>query len=42
VRRDVNALIKHGIVTSRQVVNPGHGRKRVVSAPARIAISAEI
>jgi len=42
VRRDVVALEKFGIVASRQVVNPGHGRVRVVSAPASISISAEL
>jgi predicted transcriptional regulator len=42
VRRDVDALEKAGIVTSEQVVNPGHGRARMVSAPARISISAEL
>jgi predicted transcriptional regulator len=42
VRRDVSALEKFGIITSRQVVNPGHGRVRMVSAPASISISAEL
>lgn len=42
VRRDVVALEKFGIVASRHVVNPGHGRVRVVSAPASISISAEL
>ena len=42
VRRDVVALERVGIVESRQVANPGHGRVRVVSAPASISISAEI
>jgi len=42
VRRDVVALERFGIVSSRQVVNPGHGRSRVISAPARISISAEL
>lgn len=42
VRRDVSALEKFGIVSSRQVVNPGHGRVRVVSAPASLSISAEL
>jgi predicted transcriptional regulator len=42
VRRDVSALEKFGIVQSRQVVNPGHGRVRVVSAPAKVSISAEL
>lgn len=42
VRRDVDALEKFGIVRSRQVVNPGHGRARMVSAPASISISAEL
>jgi predicted transcriptional regulator len=42
VRRDVSALEKFGIVSSEQVVNPGHGRVRMVSAPARLSISAEL
>ncbi|MGB7264052.1 MAG: HTH domain-containing protein [Terracidiphilus sp.] len=42
VRSDVTALEKFGIVSSRHVVNPGHGRVRVISAPARISISAEL
>lgn len=42
VRRDVTALEKYGIVQSEQVVNPGHGRVRVVSAPANITISARL
>jgi predicted transcriptional regulator len=42
VRRDVSALEKFGIVQSQQVVNPGHGRVRVVSAPAKVSISAEL
>lgn len=42
VRRDVSALEKLGIVQSQHVVNPGHGRVRVVSAPARISILAEL
>ena len=42
VRRDVTALEKFGIVSSRHVVNPGHGRVRVISAPASISISAEL
>ena len=42
VRRDVVALEKFGIVASEQVANPGHGRVRVVSAPASISISAEL
>lgn len=42
VRRDVAALERFGIVNSRQVVNPGHGRVRMVSAPASISISAEL
>jgi predicted transcriptional regulator len=42
VRRDVSALEKYGIVRSKQVVNPGHGRVRMVSAPASISISAEL
>jgi predicted transcriptional regulator len=42
VRRDVSALEKFGIVHSQHVVNPGHGRVRMVSAPASISISAEL
>jgi len=42
VRRYVAALEKFGIVSSEQVVNPGHGRARMVSAPASISISAEL
>jgi len=42
VRRDVSALEKFGIVRSEQIVNPGHGRVRMVSAPASISISAEL
>ncbi len=42
VRRDVVALEKFGIVASKEVVNPGHGRIRMVSAPASISISAEL
>ncbi len=42
VRRDVDALEEFGIVSSRHVVNPGHGRVRMVSAPASISISAEL
>jgi predicted transcriptional regulator len=42
VRRDVVALERFGIVNSRQVVNPGHGRVRMVSAPASVSISAEL
>jgi predicted transcriptional regulator len=42
VRRDVNALMASGMVTSRRAVNPGHGRVRIVSAPAKISISVEI
>ncbi len=42
VSRDVSALEKYGILQSDQVVNPGHGRIRVVSAPARITISAQL
>ncbi|HWG22376.1 MAG TPA: HTH domain-containing protein [Terracidiphilus sp.] len=42
VRRDVTALEKFGIVSSRHIVNPGHGRVRVISAPASISISAEL
>ena len=40
VRRDVSALEKVGIVRSQQIVNPGHGRLRMISAPHSIAISA--
>jgi predicted transcriptional regulator len=42
VRRDVSALEKFGIVASEYVVNPGHGRVRMISAPASISISAEL
>jgi predicted transcriptional regulator len=42
VRRDVVALERFGILDSHQVVNPGHGRVRMVSAPASISISAEL
>lgn len=42
VRRDVVALERFGIVSSEHVVNPGHGRVRVVSAPARVTIFAEL
>ena len=42
VRRDVVALEKFGIVSSRHVANPGHGRVRMISAPASISISAEL
>jgi predicted transcriptional regulator len=42
VRRDVSALEEFGIVQSKHVVNPGHGRVRMVSAPASILISAEL
>ena len=42
VRRDVTALEKFGIVTSQHVTNPGHGRVRMISAPASISISAEL
>jgi predicted transcriptional regulator len=42
VRRDVSALEKFGIVHSQQAVNPGHGRVRMISAPASISISAEL
>jgi predicted transcriptional regulator len=42
VRRDVAALEKFGIVNSRHIVNPGHGRVRMVSAPASISITAEL
>jgi predicted transcriptional regulator len=42
VRRDVVALEKFGIVASQHVVNPGHGRVRMISAPASISISAEL
>lgn len=42
VRRDVSALEKYGIVKSEQIVNPGHGRMRVVSAPAKVRILAQL
>jgi predicted transcriptional regulator len=42
VRRDVSALEKFGIVSSEQVVNPGHGRVRMITAPTGISISAEL
>ena len=42
VRRDVSALEKYGILHSEHVVNPGHGRVRVVSAAARVRISANL
>jgi len=42
VRRDVSALEKFGIVASEHVVNRGHGRVRMISAPASISISAEL
>jgi len=42
VRRDVSALEKFGIVASHHTVNPGHGRVRMVSAPASLSISAEL
>lgn len=42
VRRDVNALESFGIVSSQQIANPGHGKMRVISAPAGISISAEL
>jgi predicted transcriptional regulator len=42
VRRDVVALEKFGIVSSRQVSNPGHGRATLVSAPGNISISADL
>jgi predicted transcriptional regulator len=42
VRRDVVALEKFGIVNSEHIVNPGHGRVRMISAPASISISAEL
>ncbi len=42
VRRDVVALERFGIVSSKQVTNPGHGRVRMVSAPTRVLISAEL
>ena len=42
VRRDVVALERFGILQSEQVANPGHGRVRMVSAPAKISIAAEI
>ena len=41
-RRDVSALEMHGILQSEHVVNPVHGRVRVVRAPAGIRISAEL
>jgi predicted transcriptional regulator len=41
VSRDVSALEKYRLVQSEHVVNPGHGRIRVVSAPTGIVISAE-
>lgn len=42
VRRDVSALEKYGILQSEHVINPGHGRVRVVRAAARVRISAEL
>lgn len=42
VRRDVAALEKFGIVSSAHVANPGHGRQRMISAPASISIFAEL
>ncbi len=42
VRRDVVALERFGIVSSQQVTNPGHGRVRMVWAPRRVLISAEL
>ncbi len=42
VRRDVVALERFGIVSSEQVTNPGHGRVRMVTAPTRVLISAEL
>jgi predicted transcriptional regulator len=42
VRRDVSALEKYGIVKSEQIVNPGHGRIRMVSAPAKVRIMAQL
>jgi predicted transcriptional regulator len=42
VRRDVAELERYGIVYSQQVVNPGHGRVRMVSGAASISISAEL
>ena len=42
VRRDVSALEKFGIVASEHVVNPGHGRVRMISAPASLSIHAEL
>jgi predicted transcriptional regulator len=42
VRRDVLALERFGIVLSEQRINPGHGRARVVSAPSRVTISAQL
>jgi predicted transcriptional regulator len=42
VRRDVSALEKFGLVESEHVVNPGHGLIRMVSAPERVIITAEL
>ena len=42
VRRDVVALERFGIVESTQVVNPGHGRSRVVSAPDGVTVTARL
>jgi predicted transcriptional regulator len=42
VRRDVKALEKYGIIKSEHVKNPGHGRFKVVSAPAEIKIVAKL
>ena len=42
VRRDVSALEKFGLVESEHVVNPGHGRIRMVSAPEKNTIMAEL
>ena len=42
VRRDVSALEKYGIVKSEQIVNPGHGRIRMVSAEDNVRIVAQL
>jgi predicted transcriptional regulator len=42
VRRDVDALEQYGLLFSEQVANPGHGRVRMVTAPARVSIAAEL
>lgn len=36
VSRDVSALSEHGLLITRQVANPGHGRRLIVSPAARI------